>query len=210
MSEAKYLFDKNMEAIANIDALYHYMENQVTAFDITELLRSEYILIVSALDFYIHEAVKNCLVHQFNLGVCDSDLTISIPLTTVGIILNSDSNERTKILEKQIGQIMSKDSYQAPRSIEHALKIIGINKMWTAVGKHLGEKGSEVRATLALIIDRRNKIAHEADISPIGGLGEKTNIDTTTVRECLDFVTTFVESVEKLINLKLKEGKVTD
>ncbi|MBI4243406.1 MAG: hypothetical protein HY606_04885 [Planctomycetes bacterium] len=210
MSEAKYLFDKNMEAIANIDAIYHYTEKQVTAFDITELLRAEYILIVSALDFYIHEAVKNCLVHQFNLGICDPDVKIGIPLATVGILLNSDSNDRTKILEQQIGQIISKDSYQAPRSIENALKMIGINKMWTAVGKYSGKKGSEVRATLALIIDRRNKIAHEADISPIGGLGEKTNIETTTVSECLDFVTKFVESVEKLINLKLEEGKATD
>ena len=202
MSREKELFDKNIEAISNIGAIYQYMQKQVTAFDITELLRAEFVLIVSALDFYVHEVVRNGLVRKFKSGSCGTNNSINIPLSTVRILLDTKTaEEQTSILDKQIGAIICRDSYQAPRAIERAFNLIDIEKIWTKIGKFIGKPGSEVRSTLTLIIDRRNKIAHEADIDPTKGIGEKTSIDATTVSECMEFVTTFVKNLDKLIVL---------
>ena len=192
------LYKKNIDAVLVIDSVFKYMKSQVTAFDITELLRAEFVLIVGALDFYIHGVVRECLIEQFyKTDNCD-DSTISIPLQTVKVLLHVKSEEeQIKILDQQIKNIISKDSYQAPRAVEKALGMINIKKVWSKVSEISGKSAEDIRNTLAIIINRRNKIAHEADIDFL--TGEKTEITQFEIKECMDFVTMFIEAIDKII-----------
>ncbi len=198
MTNQKELFNKNIESVSIIDSIYQYMESQVTAFDLTELLRAEFVLIVSALDFYVHGIVREGLMKQFAGTDISNKNTVSIPLSTVKVLLHINSEEeQKKILDEQIKEITSKHSYQAPRAIEKALGMININKIWSRISNILSISADDTQRTLALIINRRNKIAHEADINFI--TGEKTEITQTAINDCLEFTTLLVEAIDQII-----------
>jgi hypothetical protein len=50
-----------------------------------------------------------------------------------------------------------------------------------------------------LIVDRRNKIAHQADIDPTLGLGNRWNIDELMVGDVVNFIEQVVESIHQIL-----------
>lgn len=48
-------------------------------------------------------------------------------------------------------------------------------------------------------MDRRNKIAHEADIDPSFGIGNRWPIDAITVNDAVDFIEQVVESIHQIL-----------
>ena len=54
---------------------------------------------------------------------------------------------------------------------------------------------SDVRTRLDIIVDRRNRIAHEGDIDPAMGIGTRCPIDFTTTKGAVDFVDAIVRSI---------------
>ena len=201
MSQQRNIFDKNIESVLIIDSIFKYMgSHNVEAFDITELLRAEFVLIVSALDYYIHEIVRKGLMDQIDESERCNAKKLYIPFPTVKTILRVDSEEeRARILSEQIKEITSKYSYQAPHAIEKALGMIDIKKIWTLLSNILNKPGEDIRGTLSMIVNRRNKIAHEADIDFM--TGEKNNITSTTITECLHFVKEFVYAVDQITTM---------
>jgi hypothetical protein len=197
MSNQREIFNKNIEQVLIIDSIFKYMESQVTAFDISELLRAEFVLIVSALDYYIHGVVRDGLIDQLNsTDNCNAN-NLCIPFSTVKVLLHINSKEEQKrVLNEQIKNITSKDSYQAPRAIEKALSMIDVKKVWTKISDFSGKSAVDIRDTLSIVINRRNKIAHEADIDFL--TGEKTIITPSDIKECLEFVTEFIDAIEQI------------
>ena len=59
------------------------------------------------------------------------------------------------------------------------------------------KKPDEIRDQLALIVDRRNKIAHESDRDNL--LGGKIIIDKNIVNNTISFVDNLCESINKLL-----------
>jgi GGDEF domain-containing protein len=57
----------------------------------------------------------------------------------------------------------------------------------------------ETHQKLSVIVDRRNKIAHEADIDPTLGLGNRWAIDQAEVGEAVDFIEQVVESIHNIL-----------
>ena len=199
MSNQKTIFKKNIESILIIDSIYKYLESQISAFDISELLRAEYVLIVSALDYYIHGVVREGLIKQFVDADVTKGNTICVPLATVRVLLDVTSNdERINILEGQLDEITSKYSYQAPQAIEKALGLLNLKKIWTAIGDVCGLPPGDIRTTLSLIIDRRNMIAHEADIDFTSSI--KREITANDIEECMAFIKMLVESLDRIIS----------
>lgn len=47
-------FQENISAAGNLEPLYTYLKKNAENVDASYLLRSEYVLIVSALDTYVH------------------------------------------------------------------------------------------------------------------------------------------------------------
>lgn len=199
MTKAKKQFEDNLRSVLVLDAIYNFLVNQVTALDISELLRAEFFLIVSTLDQYIHEVVRDGLLKTFDTSNESKGLnSVSIPLQQVKTLLGiNDELERKQFLNAAIKKSMSKDTYESPTSIENALGFLGIDKIWTRVCKDTERKPKDTRDQLALIVHRRNKIAHEADID--FATGEKIPIDKETIKDCLFFVQWFVSSVDLIV-----------
>ncbi len=50
-------------------------------------------------------------------------------------------------------------------------------------------------------MDRRHKIAHEADIDPTLGLGNRWRIDEVLVNDAVDFLEQVVESIHAVLEI---------
>jgi hypothetical protein len=57
---------------------------------------------------------------------------------------------------------------------------------------------TDVRTRLDVIVDRRNRIAHEGDIDPTMGIGEKYPIDFPTVQQAVDFLDSLVHAIQSV------------
>jgi hypothetical protein len=63
----------------------------------------------------------------------------------------------------------------------------------------MGSHAQDIKQQLSLIVDRRNKIAHEADIDPSYLGGDRWPIDELLVNEAVDFLEQVVESIHKIL-----------
>lgn len=63
----------------------------------------------------------------------------------------------------------------------------------------LGKSVKEVKQELSAIVDRRNKIAHEADIDPTYGIGNRWNIDESQVNDAVNFIEQLVENIHQIL-----------
>ena len=57
-------------------------------------------------------------------------------------------------------------SFQRPEKISDAIRLFSDVKLWDAVANGLSLDTGKLKAELNLAVDRRNKIAHEADLDP--------------------------------------------
>jgi hypothetical protein len=76
--------------------------------------------------------------------------------------------------------------------------LIGGNTIWDKVGAILGMSSSDVRTQLDLIVDRRNCIAHESDVDPSLGIGEKYPIDFSLVDKAVGFLNSVVHAIHQI------------
>ena len=63
----------------------------------------------------------------------------------------------------------------------------------------MSRPAKEIKQQLNRIVDRRNKIAHEADIDPSYPIGDRWPIDELLVNEAVDFIEQVVESIHKIL-----------
>jgi len=63
----------------------------------------------------------------------------------------------------------------------------------------MGRPPKDIKQELSIIVDRRNKIAHEADIDPTLGLGNRWGINEGLVNDAVDFIEQIVESIHLVL-----------
>jgi transcriptional regulator NrdR family protein len=113
------------------------------------------------------------------------------------IILNKLNN--TSWLEAEIRENLSYKSFQDPDKIAEAIRYISDKKLWQEVADKLGRTDKDIKQQLKLIVDRRNKIAHEADIDPTLNLGNRWEIDESMVNDAVDFIEQVVEAIHQIL-----------
>ena len=90
--------------------------------------------------------------------------------------------------------------FSTPDKITEAIHLISNVKLWDEIGKKMGKNASDVKTQLNLIIDRRNCIAHEADIDP-SYPDSRWPIDESIVDESIDFIENVAESIYVICKL---------
>lgn len=198
MTADKINFEKCIDTCQEINAVYSYLQsNHVEALSIDSILRAEFVLLVSALDFYIHQIVCHKIVHDFFNGilVCEENLISMSVIQQLDRATDQPSKEQ--ILYASLKKRLSKDSFQSSRNIEYALGLIGKKKIWSALSNVMGDTADNIKNTLDLIVQRRNQIAHEADIEI--HTGTYRPISQSTVDDCRAFLSTLVTSIDQLL-----------
>ncbi len=89
--------------------------------------------------------------------------------------------------------------FQQADKIADAIRYISGKKLWDEVAIQMNKSAKDIKQQLNSIVDRRNKIAHEADIDPTFNIGDRWNIDELLVGDAIDFIEILVESIHSVL-----------
>lgn len=197
MQSALEQFQISINRVRGLIAIYRAMENQaVAAPDPSDILRAALVLSVSALDYYVHEVVRLGMLATHRGQRPGTKAFFAFPISLGGARqqLSADSNFED-FLDNEIRQRNSYKSFQNPDKIAEAIRLVSPKKLWEEVGKIMDRPALEIKRELNIIVERRNKIAHEADIDPTLGLGNRWNIHEADVENAVNFIEALVIAI---------------
>ena len=200
MQSALDQFRISLNRVRDLIAVHNSVNTQSTsALDLSDILRAALVLSVSALDYYVHEVVKLGMleIHRGNRLEPPAYSKFQISLGSAREGMNSANLDYW--LEAEIQQRHSYKSFQSPDKIADAIRLISDQSLWQEVGILMGQPARDIKQRLNLIVDRRNKIAHEADINPELGLGNRWSINEAMVQDTIDFIEEVIESIHLVI-----------
>jgi len=126
--------------------------------------------------------------------------TVSDLIPVLSNSLASKLND-TSWLESEIRDRLSYQSFQQADKIADAIRLISDKKLWDTVADQMKRSTKEVKQELKSIVDRRNQIAHEADINPTFGIGERWPIYEMQVCGAVDFIVGVVEAIHQVVEV---------
>lgn len=194
MSNERNFFSEQIGSLHSLSSIFQYLQDNAGLMDADALLRSEYVLIVSAFDNYLHNIVRRKMRESF-FASRPLPQGFSLSIEVCKLIRNEPTESAQQcILDAALRQQLEKDSFQAPGNVEYALGLIKINHVWRNASTIVGDTPEHIRNQLALIVKRRNQIAHESDMDPSTGM--LRNITLQTVTDCRSFLEKLVESID--------------
>lgn len=198
MQAALDQFRDNMDRVRHLQAIFHTLaEKTAPVLDLTDLLRAAIVMSVSALDHYIHETVRIGMLESWGGTRRQTDAFLRFSISIDGAreaVLNQTGEQW---LHDEIRERHRWHSFQSPDRITEALRLITDVGIWDAVADDLRRPVQDVRQQLELIIDRRNKIAHEADLNP-SFPNLRWPIDEGLVNETAAFIVVIAETIHKV------------
>lgn len=216
MSREKDFFDQQVASLGSLASIYERVDWDKDCFsnlNKDHLLRSEFILIVSAFDNYLHNIVRRKITESFfSTAPLPDKMNLEMPVRIFQELMggtdDTDTDARTEtrrqLFDSALRKQLSESSFQSPRSVEYAAGLLQIVQLWKTVASAMNVAAhtnsytpENVRNQLALIVQRRNQIAHEADIVP--GSLEMREIDTQTVSDCRIFLTRLADSIDNQV-----------
>lgn len=159
-------FRESLSRVEHLGGLYKALSGLTTAaVDASDLLRAQVVLAVSALDYYIHEVTVLGMVAVFEgrrpVTQAFQKYRVAVGAVSLGMSTRSSSWFETEIRERHSFQ-----SFQQPDKVADAIRLFSDVKLWQEVASRMSSTEKDVKDQLKLIVDRRNKIAHEADLDP--------------------------------------------
>jgi hypothetical protein len=194
-------FKANIAQARELGQLYQSLSAIITpALNVDDLLRSQIVMSVSALDYFIHEVVRQGMleIYEGTRPAVPGFSKFQVPLIDAKSSVPSSSSEW---VDAAIRQSHSFLSFQQPDKIADAIRLIYQPALWPALEISLARPAADLKEQLKLIVDRRNKIAHEADANP-SYPGVRWPISYQDVTSATDFI-------EKIVNAINDEIKYT-
>jgi len=195
MQQALDQFRSNIQHVCNLHNLYVYFSSATTAvLDLSDLLRAQIVLTVSALDHYVHELTRLGMIEIFELKRPTTSAFLRFQVSLDGAINGIQLPAGSGWLEGEIRTKHGYASFQQPDKIADAIRLISSVELWNEVSMRLGIRVADIKNHLQLIVDRRNKIAHEADIDP-SFPGSRWPITPADATGATDFVERVCETI---------------
>lgn len=167
MNDALNNFRENLRRAHDLLALADRISSLTTnAVDASDCLRAALMQGVSALDHFVHEIVRIGMleVQRGRRAATVAHLSFKVPMSATRRAVADAAD--VQWLDEAIREAHSWLSFQQPEKIADAVRLISSVPLWDALSAHLNVPKRDLKAELMLIVDRRNKIAHEADIDP--------------------------------------------
>lgn len=179
-------FRANLNRIRELHLVLGAFRGSLTsAVDLSDILRAEVVLAVSSLDHFIHEITRLGMLECWQGRRSKTDafnrFTFSVGLVTA----LTTAPDPVPLIDAEIRTRHGYLTFQHPDKIAEAIRLISDVRLWEEVARRLGEQPASVKTSLGLIVDRRNKIAHEADIDP-SFPGTRWPIDDQLVVQIVD------------------------
>jgi hypothetical protein len=191
-------FQHNITRVRNLGGLYLALTKLTTpVVDASDILRAQLVLAVSGLDYYIHQLTLIGMTQSFegSRPKTPSFMNFRVPMESVTEALNS--HDSAWFID-HVRDYCSYQSYQRPEKISEAIHLFSDVNIWPEVSVKLAITEQAVKNTLTLIIDRRNKIAHEADMNPTYP-GERWPITKPDVDQAIDFIDKLSSAIHECV-----------
>ena len=198
-------FERNMDSVKTLHEIHEKFSKTYSALDLSEILRAEYVLLVSAFDCYLHDIVQSRM-HEITFSHTTDEMLpteyakFKIPIGALKQIINAEADVREQILHATLKKSLSEFSFESSQTVERAMSYIGVKSIWTKISKQIGITSDDIKKQLNLIIFRRNCIAHQADIA--------SYIDESKQeikREDVDIVISFIEKIVNAIQYTISK-----
>ena len=189
MNQAFSQFSINIEEVRKIHLISTSLNMPSTSIvDTSSILRSCIVLSVSAIDHLIHELtlIGMCEIFKGIRPVTSKYNSYNISLGIMNAII---STPPLIPFESEIRRSLGWQTFQRPEKIKEAISLFNPIAIWQELERVMVDSKINIKNQLNLIVDRRNMIAHEADIEPV----------FKTKRLISDFdVTSTINFIEKL------------
>ena len=190
-------FNENMERIDRKFNIVNELKTRKLDEAASDILRSQIVLIMSSMDFYIHEVVKYGIIKIF-IGEREVTKKYNEVLISLNCIKKALGNlESVDWLEEEIIIQNTRKTYMACGSIENALFLISDKKIFdkslNEISAKTGENKEVIKGKLKEIYQRRNHIAHESDRNL--KTGEVNDISEELVEDYFNRVKILVEEI---------------
>jgi len=123
-------------------------------------------------------------------------LKFQISIETLQLTISAGVS--SSLLENEIREKHSYLSFQHPDRIADAIRLFYPSPLWPDVASILSTPVNDVKTRLKLIVERRNKIAHEADMDP-SYPGTRWPITKHDVQTTINFIEKLCESIHSII-----------
>jgi len=170
------MFETAWARCDQLSALHAYLAANVTAvLQPDEILRAEWAARVSALDLYIHELVAQRLCEIFagtrppvpGFGKFQIDAA-----SLLASVQNPGAFQSQ--IDLEIRSKLERRTFQYPADIADGVRCVSNVELWNSIALADGateqtkvEHSKTIRNQLTQIVNRRNKIVHEADLQPV-------------------------------------------
>jgi hypothetical protein len=191
MASALLQFQNNIDSIKDLKGTTDTISSITTpVLNVSDFYRAQIVLVVSALDHFVHEHVLTEMIEIYrgNKSVTSAFMKFPIPLSCA---YNSTSRPLDILVLDAIRTRHSWLSFQDPDKIADAIRLISEMNIWEELARNMRLAPRDLKTRIKLIIERRNKIAHEADMDPTNP-GEKWPITSNDVLETINFVSKVV------------------
>ncbi len=188
MLSAHNRFAANIVRSRDLRALYiNLMANAAPVLDLTDILRASIVIAVSAFDTLIHEITRIGILECYAGARPRTDAFGRFNMPMNIILQSATAAGSLRWLEEEVRKQHGFLTFQQPDKVADAIRLVSGKDLWREVGVILGTDSTSAKRRLALIVDRRNKIAHEADMDP-SSFGARWPIDEVLVREAIETI----------------------
>lgn len=195
-------FRENITRVQVLDGVHTALDNTTTAaLDLTDLLRAQIVMIVSALDLYIHEITRVGMLEIYNGQRPQTDAFLRFQVTLESAMEGISNPQVGEWLDSEIRERHGHLSFQDPDNIADAVRRFSSCELWPSVATQLNLDVQDVKNQLRAIVDRRNKIVHEADLDPsYPGTVTRWPISPANVAITLEFIRDVCEAIDVVSN----------
>lgn len=192
-------FQHNIAIARHLMGLSSTLDSQTTdALDTSDILRASLVMAVSAWDHYVHEVVQEGVVEIYLGTRPETDSYSRFPVSLAGVRQSQDDLHATAWLEEAVRHKHGHRAFQQPDQVADACRLVSDTPLWPTLSAELRVPTWTLKIRLKLIVDRRNKIAHEADIDP-SDPPLRWPITTKTVDDAISFFESIAAAIDRLL-----------
>jgi len=191
-------FRLSLSHVRNLSLVHRAASEHSPGLDTTDVFRAQVVLVVSALDHYIHEVSRLGAIEVFTGKRSRTPAFNRARVTIEGVMIGLQNPSSVNWFENEIRREHGWQSFQSAEKIADAVRLFSNVQLWKRVAKIVGLDPNILKNQLRLTIDRRNKIAHEADMDP-SYPGVRWPIDETLAKTTISFIEKIVEAIHNVV-----------
>jgi len=123
---------------------------------------------------------------------------LRFPVSADVLVASNSGSSGIALFEEEIRKRHSFLAFQQPDKVADAIRLFSPCRLWEEVGAIIGSTPTDIKTRLQLIVDRRNKIAHEADLDP-SFPGVRWPISSSDADSVTDYISGLCEAMHTVI-----------